>query len=645
MKGYAPLSKRGIMRNDLFQLLLANWNRHIELDAMLTDSKVELTEEMLLERSKELQHLYSENNELISEFEEALAKTKDEPWTPEEANYIYESAMEMYYGDCDDLHLMKLMLETLIEYYNKNKDFSKLVNMFAVRFYHNMEVLDRLNNKVDPQCIVEDAAAVLGYRAFYNKLTQEARRKIFVIYYNLCVVGMDANKIDIDTSFYYLQEMLMFWNSPMVQAIDKDDERIAPLPDRTVKEWLGFHYHLKDASETTRKFFYETVDRVYAEEIEAGKKDCEISYEAYGAHVEAMTNRGEITPEEGFELLTKYYVERRDFLIQSGGFDHQKLVDMSFEYMDYLYFYINAPQVMLKWVETYNISREKTLPQAKIYLSDLHRMWNELYANLPGPFLDGFIHDACLSIIAVDDDEDAQLEWLEKFLVKRDIPTYIHTVMVSDFAVLLARDMLENQPKIFAGMWGYTPEEVTENKEKIIDYITGAARYHDIGKTRIGNVINTQTRKIDDFEFNIIKSHPSEGAALLDKVPILLKYKDVILGHHKAYDGSFGYPDDFDNTKSQVRPVIDLVTICDCLDAATDFLGRNYSKTKSVSDVIEEIYEQRGKRYNPDMAEYLHGAKNLQKELDTMATKNRIRKYMDILKAAKNEFEINETAN
>ncbi|MCQ2524082.1 MAG: HD domain-containing protein [Lachnospiraceae bacterium] len=631
------------MRKDIFQTLLANWNRHIELDSMLTDSKVDLTEKMLIERSKELQRLYLENNELISEFEEALSKTKDEPWTPEEADYIYESTMEMYYGDFDDLHLMKLLLETLIDYYNKNKDFSKLVNLFAVRFYHNIEVLDRFTRKVDPQSVVEDAAAVLGYRAFYNQLTLEARRKVFVIYYNLCVVGMDANKIDIDTSCYYLQEMLMFYKSPMVQALDREDERISSMPERTVKEWLEFHKHLKDASEETRKYFTETADRVYAEEMSLGKKDYEISYETYGAHVAVMTNRGEITPEEGFDLLAKYYVDRRDYLMKSGGFDHQKLVDMSYEYMDYLYFYMNTPQLLLNWIETYSIPREKTLAQAKMYLSDLHRMWNELYANLPGPFLDGFIHDACLTIIAVDDDETLQLEWLEKFLVKRDIPTYIHSVMVSDFTRVLATDMLENQPELFEGVWGYSVDEVVKNKDEIIDYITNAALYHDIGKTRIGNVINTQTRKIDDFEFEIIKSHPSEGAALLDKVPILLKYKDVILGHHKAYDGSFGYPADFDNTKSEVRPVIDLVTICDCLDAATDHLGRNYSNTKTVADVFEEIYEQRGSRYNPYMAEYLYKAQNLQKTLDTMATRNRISKYMDILKAAKSEFDLTRT--
>ena len=49
-------------------------------------------------------------------------------------------------------------------------------------------------------------------------------------------------------------------------------------------------------------------------------------------------------------------------------------------------------------------------------------------------------------------------------------------------------------------------------------------------------------------------------------------YIDVILGHHKTYDGKGGYPADFDNTASSKRILIDLITIADCTDAATIFL-------------------------------------------------------------------------
>lgn len=623
------------MRRDLFERLLENWNRHVELDAMLTDNGVDLTKDMLVERSKELQRLYAENNELIGEFEGELAKTKDVPWTAEEANYLYESTMNMYYGDCDDLHLMKLLLETLIDYYNRNKDFSKLVNLFSVRFYQNIEVLERLTNNVDAKSIVEDAAAVLGYRAFYNQLTLEARKKIFVIYYNLCVVGVDAGKLDLDTSYYYLQEMLLFLDSPTVQKIDKGDERILSIAERVKKEWLEFHDHLPQASEQTKEYFLQSVDEQYAEIKQAGKEDYEISYETYGAHIAALTIRGEITPMEGFVKLNEYYVARRDHLKKTGNFGHQKLIDMSFEYMDYLYFYINSPQLLLNWIKTYDIPMEIAVPYARVYLDDLHDMWNELYANLPGPFLDGFIHDVCLTIISTIDSETIQLTWLEKFLVKRDIPTYIHSVMVADLAKTMATDILANRPELFSGVWGYSADEVRAHSDEIISFVSQASFFHDIGKTRMGNIINTQTRKIDDFEFGIIKTHPAEGAALVDKVPVLLKFRDVILGHHKFYDGSKGYPESFDNTKSEVRAIIDLVTICDCIDAATDNLGRNYSNKKTVGQVVAEIYDQRGTRYNPAIAEYLFESEALKKQLEEIATKNRINKYMDILKKIK----------
>ena len=37
-------------------------------------------------------------------------------------------------------------------------------------------------------------------------------------------------------------------------------------------------------------------------------------------------------------------------------------------------------------------------------------------------------------------------------------------------------------------------------------------------------------------------------------------YHDTTLGHHKWYNGKGGYPNDFDNTKSPYRFMIDIIT-------------------------------------------------------------------------------------
>lgn len=42
-----------------------------------------------------------------------------------------------------------------------------------------------------------------------------------------------------------------------------------------------------------------------------------------------------------------------------------------------------------------------------------------------------------------------------------------------------------------------------------------------------------------------------------------------------------GYPADFDNTASKDRFLIELIHISDCLDAATDFVGRSYKMARN----------------------------------------------------------------
>lgn len=55
-----------------------------------------------------------------------------------------------------------------------------------------------------------------------------------------------------------------------------------------------------------------------------------------------------------------------------------------------------------------------------------------------------------------------------------------------------------------------------------------------------------------------------------------------------------GYPADFDNTASKDRFLIELIHISDCLDAATDFVGRSYKNGKKFSQCMEELSQGKG---------------------------------------------------
>ena len=70
--------------------------------------------------------------------------------------------------------------------------------------------------------------------------------------------------------------------------------------------------------------------------------------------------------------------------------------------------------------------------------------------------------------------------------------------------------------------------------------------------------------------------------------------------------------------------MIDLITICDCIDAATDHLGRNYKKAKTLEEVLEELSAGKGVRYNPDLVELIENSPRLKKEMSYIVRDGRL---------------------
>ena len=81
-----------------------------------------------------------------------------------------------------------------------------------------------------------------------------------------------------------------------------------------------------------------------------------------------------------------------------------------------------------------------------------------------------------------------------------------------------------------------------------------------------------------------------------------------------------------------MRILIDLISIADSTDAATDHLGRNYSEGKDFSKLLEELKEGSGTRYNPDLVSIICEDKKLQKELEELTSKGRLGLYQQTCK-------------
>ena len=179
-------------------------------------------------------------------------------------------------------------------------------------------------------------------------------------------------------------------------------------------------------------------------------------------------------------------------------------------------------------------------------------------------------------------------------------PTYVHSLTVGQLTECLCGHIIEKQPEILIGVCGcQTKEDVLTNREKILAFAYHAAICHDFGKLQIIDTIFIYGRKLLDMEFDMIKQHPSLGYEMLLRHESTRDFADVARGHHIWYDNTRGYPDEFDVSKSPVAPIIYIVLCVDCLDAATDRIGRSYNKGKTLENFVAELREGSGTQYAP----------------------------------------------
>ncbi|MFQ6022976.1 MAG: HD-GYP domain-containing protein [Acidiferrobacterales bacterium] len=121
----------------------------------------------------------------------------------------------------------------------------------------------------------------------------------------------------------------------------------------------------------------------------------------------------------------------------------------------------------------------------------------------------------------------------------------------------------------------------------------------DIGKTMMPSELLRKPERLNDQEFEVVKSHVSWGVQILldtDELPELAI--DVARYHHERCDGS-GYIHGLD--KDQIPQFGQIGAIVDCYDALT--CDRPYATAISPHDALTRIYEWRHTKYGTVLVE------------------------------------------
>ena len=125
-----------------------------------------------------------------------------------------------------------------------------------------------------------------------------------------------------------------------------------------------------------------------------------------------------------------------------------------------------------------------------------------------------------------------------------------------------------------------------------------AALFHDVGKLSIPDEILMKPGRLTDEEFQVIKSHPKNGAELLSVITLFQPMIPTIRSHHERVDGR-GYPDALsgDNIPEEAR----IVAVADTFDAMTS--TRQYRKALTFQQALGELEQCRGTQLDSTMVE------------------------------------------
>lgn len=214
------------------------------------------------------------------------------------------------------------------------------------------------------------------------------------------------------------------------------------------------------------------------------------------------------------------------------------------------------------------------------------------------PFLYFITHAAEYS------DLDSYKDKLLELTIYKDPNLLIHTKLVQRICLVLAETMLEQTPYFFTGVCGLSQTDILNGKNKIMSLIDESALFHDIGIHNCLEITSNNYRSLTEEEFKLIKKHPSNSASLCvgPNNPRIECIRDCALLHHKWHNNINGYPES-PHTKN--KPLVDIISVADAIEAATDYIGRTYSKAKDLDSLINELDELKD-RYNPKVVELLH---------------------------------------
>lgn len=166
----------------------------------------------------------------------------------------------------------------------------------------------------------------------------------------------------------------------------------------------------------------------------------------------------------------------------------------------------------------------------------------------------------------------SKLKSIGEAVEKKDRYTFNHSSRVANYAVKTASKM--------------------KLRKEQMENLLLASILHDIGKINIPEEVLKKPSKLTDEEFELVKKHPGDGAAMIRDTPYA-DLADIVEQHHERVNGR-GYP--FGLKGDEILVEAKIIGVCDTFDAMTE--DRAYRTAFSPEYAMAEINNLVGVQYD-----------------------------------------------
>lgn len=174
---------------------------------------------------------------------------------------------------------------------------------------------------------------------------------------------------------------------------------------------------------------------------------------------------------------------------------------------------------------------------------------------------------------------DANIEMLEVLgsaIAKRDSDTSVHNYRVTLLSLAIAEAAGLDRPALQSLVKG--------------------SFLHDVGKIAISDSILLKPGRLDQAEFEAMKTHVLHGTDIVSRYAWLADALDIVRHHHERVNGA-GYPDGLAGTAIPLSARI--FAIADVFDALTSV--RPYKKALGFDEAMKLMAADRGTHFDPEL--------------------------------------------